>query len=341
MEFNHFLSSYLPDPSIGGQQLFKDMLEQACLADQLGYQSVSIPEHHLINILLNPAPLTFAVKVAAHTSRVKIVTSIAVLPLHDMRTYAGEVSMADILTDGRLILGVGRGAFAYEIERLGVSMDDTQAIFVESLAVLRKLLSQHNVTWHGQHYQFEGLTIMPRPLTQPMPPMMIAAMAPDRIYQAAKEGLNVQTTALAGNHQMMVDQTQAFQRGKAESAIQTQNLSLLRLCYVAKDKQDTRQTLALAYEYFKRFDNVYAGPGIVNNGCIEALPRPQTIEELEQNVLIGSADEVNEKLAVYADLGIDEVICNLNVGRSQSDALAAMERMAEQVIPNFSQINIA
>ncbi len=92
-----------------------------------------------------------------------------------------------------------------------------------------------------------------------------------------------------------------------------------------KDKQDARQTLALAYEYFKRFDNVYGGLGIVHNGCIEALRRPQTME----------------KLAVYADLGIDEVICNLNVGRSQSDALAAMEHMAKQVIPNSSQLNIA
>ena len=53
------------------------------------------------------------------TKKIKIVSSVAVLPLHDMRTYAGEVATADILTDGRLILGVGRGAFAWEMERLG------------------------------------------------------------------------------------------------------------------------------------------------------------------------------------------------------------------------------
>ena len=64
MEFNHFLSSYLPDPNYGGKRLFDDMVEQAKTADRLGYQSVSIPEHHLINILLSPAPLQMAVKVA-------------------------------------------------------------------------------------------------------------------------------------------------------------------------------------------------------------------------------------------------------------------------------------
>ena len=86
MEFNHFLSAYYPDPRYGGDRLYADMLAQARLADALGYASVSIPEHHLINILLNPAPLLMAVKLAAETKRVRLMTSVAVLPLHDMRT---------------------------------------------------------------------------------------------------------------------------------------------------------------------------------------------------------------------------------------------------------------
>ena len=111
MEFNHFLSSFFPDPSYGGQRLYGDMIEQARHADALGYASVSVPEHHLINILLTPAPLQMAVKIAAETKQVKIVTSVAVLPLHDMRTYAGELIMTDILTDGRLILGLAAAPF--------------------------------------------------------------------------------------------------------------------------------------------------------------------------------------------------------------------------------------
>lgn len=336
MEFNHFLSSYLPDPSIGGKKLYDNMLEQAVFADQAGYASVSIPEHHVVNILLNPAPLTFAVKVADHTKQVDIVTSIVVLPLHDMRSYAGEVAMADILTDGRLVLGVGKGAFGYEMERLGVPMAETHERFTESLDVLNKLLSEEEVGYAGKYYNFDPITIMPRPLTKPMPRLMVAVMAPEKIYHAAKQGYHVQTTALAGNHQMMVDQVQAFHDGKDPNA--GQKLSLLRACYVAKDKADARRALEYTYDYFKRFDNAFGGPGIVNNGCLEALPRQQSIEELGANVLIGTADEVNEQLQVYADLGIDEVICNLNFGLPQHEAMAAMERMATEVIPNFSQL---
>ena len=163
MEFNHFLSSYFPDPSYGGHQLFADMLEQAQAADRLGYHGVTIPEHHLINILLTPSPLQMAVKVASITKHVEVVTSVAVLPIRDMRVFAGEVTQADILTNGRLVLGVGRGAFAYEIERFGVSMEETRAKFDESVEVLIALLSQEEVGWSGEYYHFQPITILARP----------------------------------------------------------------------------------------------------------------------------------------------------------------------------------
>ena len=111
MDFNHFLTSYMPDPKIGSKLHFDNMLEQAVLAEKLGYSTISIPEHHLVNILMMPSPLQMAVKIASITKKINITTGIAVLPLHDMRTYAGEVATADILTDGRLILGIGSGWF--------------------------------------------------------------------------------------------------------------------------------------------------------------------------------------------------------------------------------------
>jgi len=132
VEFCVQLAPYLPDKDYGGHTVLADVLEQAIQADRCGFESVSITEHHLMNILMMPAPLQFATQIAAHTSNIKIITSIAVLPLHDMRTYAGEVICADIFTNGRLMLGVGRGAFAYEMERLGVPMDETQERFNEA-----------------------------------------------------------------------------------------------------------------------------------------------------------------------------------------------------------------
>ena len=87
----------------------------------------AIPEHHLLNILLIPSPLQMAVKVAAHTENILLMTSVCQLPLRDMRIFAGEVVQAQALCDGRLMLGVGKGAFAYETERIGVPFERHQA----------------------------------------------------------------------------------------------------------------------------------------------------------------------------------------------------------------------
>ena len=113
MKFSIQLSADYPSKDYGGDRVYQDMLDQAVLADRLGFDAVSITEHHLMNCLMMPAPLQFAVKIAAMTNQLNIMTSIVVLPLHDMRIYAGEVVVADIFTEGRLLLGVGRGAFPY------------------------------------------------------------------------------------------------------------------------------------------------------------------------------------------------------------------------------------
>ena len=147
MDFCHFLTSYMPDPNIGSEKHFQNMIDQSILAEKLGYKTVSIPEHHLINILMMPSPLQMAVKIATLTKKINITTGISVLPLHDMRTYAGDVATADILTNGRLILGVGRGAFAWEMERLGSPINDSKEKFIESLKVLQLLLSEKEVSY--------------------------------------------------------------------------------------------------------------------------------------------------------------------------------------------------
>ena len=117
-------------------------------------------------------------------------TSIVVLPLHDMRTYAGELVVADIFTEGRLLLGVGRGAFKYEMERLGVAMDETQRRFNESLDVLQALLRDEEVSWDGEYYKFDALTVMPRPIHAGGPQMMMAVMNPEGIYHCTKRGFS-------------------------------------------------------------------------------------------------------------------------------------------------------
>lgn len=335
IDANHFLSSYLPDPSYGGKRLYEDMVDQAVTAEKLGYRGVTLPEHHLVNVLLMPSPLQMAVKVACLTEHLELVTSVAVLPLRDMRIFAGEVIQADILTDSRLVLGVGRGAFAYEMARLGSPIEDSKAKFNESLEVLIALLTREEVSWDGEYYQFQPLTVMPRPITLPMPKLMVAVMNPADIALYTKRGFDIQTTPLAGKQDLFQAQIAAHKEAKAEIGEQGrhQRIMMSRVIYCTESEDHTRRMIQMAHDYYSRFDNVFTGPGIVHHGAIEPLPRSQTQEELEENLVICQADEMTERLAAYAEAGVDEVILSSNLGQPQGEHLEAMERFATEVLP--------
>lgn len=335
MDFNYFLSSYLPDPTYGGKRLYRDMVAQALQAEALGYRGISIPEHHLINILLIPSPLQMAVHLAALTKRVELVTAIAVLPIRDMRVFAGEVVQASILTGGRLILGVGRGAFGYEVERLGVPREELKPRFEESLAVLEALLSREEVSWDGAYYKFEPLTVMPRPEEEIT--LSLAVMAPEGIEAVAARGYHVQTTPLGADHATLLAQVNAFRRGKAAAPKgSTNRLALQRGIYLAKNAADARAKMELAYDYYGRFDNVWSGPGLVDHGEIRRLPTSKTIEELGKNLLICEKAEMIDRLAAYAATGIDEVIMTSNYGQGHAETLDMMARFAEEIMPHLT-----
>ena len=338
MDFSVQLSAYYPGHEFGGGQLYQNMLDQAVLADRLGYDAVSITEHHLINILLMPAPLQFAVKIAGLTERIKIMTSVIVLPLHDMRILAGQLVCTDIFTDGRLMLGVGRGAFAFEMERLGVPMADSRERFDESLEVLQALLGDEEVSWHGKYYRFEPLTIMPRPVRKGGPPIMLGALAPEAIYHCAKRGFHIQTTPLSGSSHHMREQVDAFHRGKAArgKAGEGLTLSLSRVAFLAETEADKKTKTEIAHRYYGQFDNVFTGDGIVERGLIAPLPRKVSIEETARNLHICTASEMIDQLGPYAEAGVDRFILNVNFGVGQEETMETIQSFAEQVMPCFS-----
>ncbi|MBX2885101.1 MAG: LLM class flavin-dependent oxidoreductase [Granulosicoccus sp.] len=339
MEFSIQLSAYYPDHDLGGQQLYHNMLDQAVLADQLGYDAVSITEHHLINILLMPAPLQFAVKIASMTEKVKILTSVVVLPLHDMRIYAGEVVCADIFTDGRLMLGVGRGAFGFEMDRMGVPLDISREKFDESLDVLQALLRDKEVSWNGKYYQFDALTVMPRPHRPGGPPMMMGVLVPEAIYHCTKRGFHIQTTPLSGTHEHMLQQVDAFNRGKSELGGEGEDLTLTlsRVAFLARNEADKKRKTEIAHHYYGQFDNVYTGEGRVEEGLIHPVPRAVPLEKTAENLHICTPNEMIDELAPYAEAGVDRFILNVNFGVNQEETMECIQQFAEEVMPVFSR----
>jgi len=177
---------------------------------------------------------------------------------------------------------------------------------------------------------------MPRPVSDI--PIMMAVLIPEAIYHCTKRGFHIQTTPLSGDHQHMLDQVNAFNRGKAElgDAAAQQTLSLSRVTFLSHSKADRQRKIQLAHDYYSRFDNVFTGPGIVENGMIKPLPRNMTVEQTAENLTICTPTEMIDKLAPYAEAGVDRFIMNVNFGVEQAEVLESIQCFAEEVMPHFA-----
>ena len=340
MDFGFYLPCYYPDTSYPPERLYQDMLEQARQADDLGFPTASIPEHHFINYLVHPSPLLTAIKVAENTKHLRLLIAVLVLPFYDMRRLAGEVAQTDCLTMGRVEFGVGRGAFQYEFDRLGQSITDSRERFVDLLLLLLKLLDEENVTWKSPYSDIpEPLTIMPRPYQKPRPPIWVAALSSEAIASTVKHGFPVMTTPLRGSFAVAKEQADAFTGAVAEvgPAAEHLRLSMLRMVYVAKDEADKREKVRLGYENHRRFTNVRETPGTVHGGAIQPVEDTNvSMDDVASALIIGTAQEVTDTLKKYADVGIHDIQANFTFGAEHKDVMGSVERFAKDVMPHFA-----
>ncbi len=145
MDFIHFLSSHMLDPTVGGKRLYKSVVAQAVHAERLGYRGVGIPRAPSSQHPSDPVAAADGSQGGGAYREPPADDSVCQLPLRDMRIFAGEVVQAQALCDGRLMLGVGKGAFAYETDRIGVPFGETKQRFEKNLKILEALLTPRRV----------------------------------------------------------------------------------------------------------------------------------------------------------------------------------------------------
>jgi alkanesulfonate monooxygenase SsuD/methylene tetrahydromethanopterin reductase-like flavin-dependent oxidoreductase (luciferase family) len=145
------------------------------------------------------------------------------------------------------------------------------------------------------------------------------------------------TTPLRDSLEAALAQIDAFHRGVADVGVEARDrkFSMLRMIYVAKDKADAREKLAIANQNDQRFHNLYTTPGTVRNGAVVPIETGRTLEEVDRNLIIGSPEECIEKLTPYAERGLFDFMANLSFGAPHRDVMGAMERLARDVMPHF------
>ena len=206
MQFGHFcLPTYFADVdgTVGGfMRRFVDFLAES---EAAGFDSLWANEHHFDAYGgLIPSPPILLSALAQRTKRVRLGTSVVVLPLHNPIEIAEQMAMIDLMSNGRVELGVGRGFVAYDYDRFGVALESGQARMHDALAVILKAWSGEPFSHSSPYHRYENLQLWPQPQQRPHPPIWQACSGtPASFEHAGKEGYGILTVAYRGVEPLM------------------------------------------------------------------------------------------------------------------------------------------
>jgi len=171
----------------GAADPYRETFDLAVIAEEAGFDTVTIGHHHFMPGNMSD-PLTFLGAVAARTSTIRVGTGIFQLPIHNPVRVAEQVATIDQLSGGRVSLGVGMGWWPLEYEVHGSNFKERGARMEEALTILRLVWEQENTSFEGRFWSFPELTVQPRPVQQPHPPLWVAGVAPAAVERAARLG---------------------------------------------------------------------------------------------------------------------------------------------------------
>jgi alkanesulfonate monooxygenase SsuD/methylene tetrahydromethanopterin reductase-like flavin-dependent oxidoreductase (luciferase family) len=202
MKFSTFHAFMVVDAKLGGavvegggyhadpQRAIHDELELIDHADELGYDTCWVREHHFTQYGFLPNTMSLLAHAAARTERIRLGTAVVTLPLHHPIRAAEDSALIDVLSGGRLELGVGRGYQSIEFEALGVPLGEARERTDEAIDIMRRLWTADGpIDFDGRFYRFRGIELQPKPLQRPHPPIHYASISRDSIVHYGALGI--------------------------------------------------------------------------------------------------------------------------------------------------------
>jgi len=333
-------------------QIIREQMSLMYEAENLGFDSVWPAEHHFSEYGYCASPQVSLAAVAARTRRIRLGTGVVVLPFHNPIRVAEDFAFLDLMSEGRVDLGVGRG---YQpMEWHGFGMGDRQAqsreIFDEAVRLVRACWTQERVTFKGKHYQVEDLEVRPKPMQQPHPPIYMACLSPATFALAGRYGFNVLMSGAFGLSPEGAKEGIADYRAARKAAgfdPATGQIALLLKLYVADSMDAARADFAGPVTWYYRTIAKYVAPppgqAPVTSYEMYAATR-QAAETLDFDALAdsplmvcGDVDHCVEKLRrVTQEYGFNEMLCWTRIGGLETrKVLRAMELMSGEVMPRL------
>jgi alkanesulfonate monooxygenase SsuD/methylene tetrahydromethanopterin reductase-like flavin-dependent oxidoreductase (luciferase family) len=311
-------------------QVYEEQLEQMRLADEIGFDSVWLTEHHFSSVPYVPdvpgeycvsaSPYALACAVSQVTKNVRIGSAVKVLPLENPLRTAEDVAMADILSGGRIDFGVGNGYRSYEFEGLRIPIEEKVGRFREALDVILGVWTTEEFSHKGKYFDIPRLTLVPRPVQKPHPPVWVATRlgTQEVIDYAASRGFRL-LCAWAPRKELRVTHDQ-LRDAQSRLGIEDEFVfTCLRHVFVGESDAAAKRDGEKYVEYYMNST---------------ALFRPVGEHERSEMIFGGPQTCIEKLQQLCEEAGVNNLICWMNFGGlPQTMVEGSMRRFTEEVMP--------
>ena len=339
MKFGTFL--LLQSPSARpSEEIFARGVRIGQTADRLGFDSIWCAEHHFSTYGYLSRPLMVATHIGSRTERIRVGSAVVVLPLHHPLIVAEEIATADILTGGRLDVGLGRGYQPYEFERLGMSLDESRTRFEEGVDILLEAFAGKPFAYEGKHFRFGETSVFPLPVQKPHPPLWVVGQSEESVVATARRGFNL----ISGGFGVPLERLRDFRSrldGMIDPSLEARmQVSTQRPVYVTTDESELPAAIAQARWNMRVTLSLRRGLERVEGGRAIAVPldeEPTDQELLDKYFIMGTPKTCIAKLRELQD-----AMKNNHFNASfwfgdleEAKVLRSMELFAKEVMPAF------
>lgn len=352
MRFGTFFFFQAP-PARRHYDIIHDELEQMTWTEELGFDQIWLTEHHFIDYGLSVDPAALAMAAACRTRRVRIGLAAAILPFHHPLRLAEQTALVDIVSNGRLDVGVGRGNRPAEFAGYRVPQQESRERFDEIVDIVRRAWTAERMSFHGRFYDFDDVRVIPKPVQTPHPPLYQVCTSRDSIEGSAQRGWPMLNSVLTGpvtkleeNRDIYV--TALHKAGRSEDDIRTllARWGVSRHIYVAdtdarafdeaRPYEEWYQDSLRRFQIPERIEDVHPSlqPGF--RAAAERFAKVTWDGLCAETLAFGSPDTVARHIDEMRRMGVGQVLCWMNFGGLPQDKIRrSMELFAREVMPRF------
>ena len=328
---------------------FAEMFELITLGETLGFDVAWLAEIHFggaFSLLSNP--LMVVPVIAQRTTRIRIGTAVTLLPLHHPLSCAEQAATADLLSGGRLEFGVGRGSIPTQFHGFGVPVEENRARFDEALEIIRLAWTQDRFSYRGRFYQVDNLSVVPKPLQRPHPPVRVAVHTPESFTHLGDLGLPIYSGTTTTPMPQLRD-CMALYRSRLQAAghpWRPDQMALMLPVHVAPTSKAAREAMRPGVHQYYR--NLLAIFSALPESYGDHLPRLRVIQEnvanppferfFRDHAVFGDAAECVDRLQAARDeFGLSQIIGWFDQGSMlpADEVRLGMRRFADEVMPKL------